>query len=323
MQATFAEVESGPEPVVAMPEAENGKAVGGNGDGNDPLIEAMIRSRVYQEYERSFTDATGLPVVLTPVETWQLPHHGRPGENPFCALIAKKSRACVACLQTQEKLCGKAVDGAQTVVCPVGLCDSAVPVRMGSRLVGFLRTGQVFRKKPGEVQFNHAARLSEEWGIAANRSTLRHTYFSTKIVPPKQYESIVKLLTIFSQHLTMLGNQIFMQQKNSELPAITKAREYIHEHSSEELTLADVARSINTSTFYFCKLFKRVTGIHFTEYVSRVRIERSKNLLLNPNLRISEIAFEVGFQSLTHFNRMFKKILGQSPTAYRTQLLEH
>jgi AraC-like DNA-binding protein len=63
-----------------------------------------------------------------------------------------------------------------------------------------------------------------------------------------------------------------------------------------------------------------VTGINFTDYVARLRIERARNLLLNPNLRISEIAFEVGFQSLTHFNRVFKRILGESPTEYRSHL---
>ena len=52
-------------------------------------------------------------------------------------------------------------------------------------------------------------------------------------------------------------------------------------------------------------------------------LEKAKNLLLNPNLRVSEIAYEVGFQSLTHFNRVFKRILGQSPTEYRAQLLAH
>jgi AraC-like DNA-binding protein len=63
-----------------------------------------------------------------------------------------------------------------------------------------------------------------------------------------------------------------------------------------------------------------MTGINFTDYLARVRIEKSKNLLLNPNLRVSEIAYEVGFQSLTHFNRVFKKLLGQSPTDYRAHL---
>jgi AraC-like DNA-binding protein len=51
-----------------------------------------------------------------------------------------------------------------------------------------------------------------------------------------------------------------------------------------------------------------------------VRIEKAKNLALNPNLKISEIAFDVGFQSLTHFNRVFRKLTGHSPTGYREQL---
>jgi AraC-like DNA-binding protein len=51
-----------------------------------------------------------------------------------------------------------------------------------------------------------------------------------------------------------------------------------------------------------------------------MRTERAKNLLLNPNLRVSEIAYEVGFQSLTHFNRVFKRILGRSPTEFRERL---
>ena len=82
-----------------------------------------------------------------------------------------------------------------------------------------------------------------------------------------------------------------------------------------------MAKAVNSSPFYFCKMFKKGTGINFTEYLSRIRIERSKNLLLNPHLRVSEIAFEVGFQSLTHFNRVFKNTVGQSPTHYREQLL--
>jgi len=81
-----------------------------------------------------------------------------------------------------------------------------------------------------------------------------------------------------------------------------------------------VAKAVNTSTSYFCRIFKKYTGLNFTDYVSRIRIEKAKSLLLNPNLRISEIAYEVGFQSLTHFNRVFKRVVGQSPTVYRASL---
>jgi len=293
----------------------------GNGNANRALIEALVSSKIYQDYERAFSETTGFPVALRPVETWQLPHHGKRNESPFCEILAQKSRACAACLQVQESLSERSTQEPQSVLCPVGMCDTAVPVRLGDRLIGFLQTGQVFRKKPTQAQFERAAKLVSEWGVSVERQKLSEAYFNTQVVSQKQHESVVKLLTIFAQHLSMLSNQVVVQQDNAEPPVITRAKEYIHEHQTEELSLGQVAKSVNTSTFYFCKMFKKVTGINFTDYLSRVRIEKSKNLLLNPNLRVSEIAFEVGFQSLTHFNRVFKKILGQSPTEYRAQLL--
>ena len=64
------------------------------------------------------------------------------------------------------------------------------------------------------------------------------------------------------------------------------------------------------------KVFVKHNGCETNLYDS----EKAKNLLLNPNLRISEVAYEIGFQSLTHFNRVFKKITGQSPTEFRSKL---
>jgi AraC-like DNA-binding protein len=293
----------------------------GNGNGDRGLIEALVNSKVFQDYERAFTEATGLPVALRPVETWQLPHHGKRNEGPFCSLISTRSRACASCLSVQEKLTEIATKEAQSIGCPNGLSDTAVPVRLGDRLIGFLQTGQFFRKGPTQTQFDRVAKQVAQWGVDVERETLREAYFASRVVPARTHEAVVKLLTIFAQHLSMLSNQVVVQHENAEPPVITRAKDYIHEHQTENLRLGHVAKACNTSTFYFCKMFKKVTGINFTDYLSRVRIEKSKNLLLNPNLRVSEIAFEVGFQSLTHFNRVFKKILGQSPTEYRSQLL--
>jgi AraC-like DNA-binding protein/ligand-binding sensor protein len=342
MQTTFVKQDSGP--FSGRADVYNGTSTGarnisvaadakaktllslpnGNGNGNGrALVEALCKSKIYQEYERAFSEATGLPVALRPVESWQLPFHGKRNENPFCDMLAQKSRACAACLQVQEKLSERAVEEPETVTCPAGLCDTAVPVRLGDRVIGFLQTGQVFRKKPSQAQFERTVKLAAEWGVEADREQLRKAYFGTRILSNAHHESVIKLLSIFAQHLSMLSNQVVVQQGNAEPPVITRAKEFIHEHQTEELSLGQVAKAVNTSTFYFCKMFKKITGINFTDYLSRVRIEKSKNLLLNPNLRVSEIAFEVGFQSLTHFNRVFKRILGQSPTKYRAQLLGH
>jgi AraC-like DNA-binding protein len=290
-----------------------------NSNGKN-LVDALTNSKVYLDYARAFNEITGLPLTLRPVESWKLPYHGRRNENGYCALMARKSSACASCLQTQQRLSECATHEAQSLTCVSGLTESAVPVRLGEHLIGFLQTGQVFRKKPTPAQFERVARHVRSWGLEVDHEQLRRAYFQTRVLSPREHDSIVKMLGIFSQHLAMVSNQVLVRQEHPEPPMITRAKEYIQEHQSEDLSLGQVARAVNTSTFYFCKVFRKATGINFTDYVSRVRIEKAKNLALNPNLRISEIAFEVGFQSLTHFNRVFKKITGLSPTEYRAQL---
>jgi AraC-like DNA-binding protein len=284
------------------------------------LVERLSESKIYGEYERAFSEATGLPLRLRSTESWQLPHHGQRKENAFCALMAGKSRACAACLQVQQTLAETARHEARSVSCAVGMSDTAVPVKLGERLIGFLHTGQVFRKKPTDAQFAKVVQLVKEWGIENSAEELKKAWFDTRLLSQREHDAVVKLLEIFAAHLSELSNQIVVQQENAEPPMITKAKQYIQEKQGEGLSLGEVAKAVNTSTFYFCKMFKKYTGLNFTEYVSRVRIESAKNLLLNPNLRISEIAYEVGFQSLTHFNRVFKNIVGEAPTEYRARL---
>ena len=108
-----------------------------------------------------------------------------------------------------------------------------------------------------------------------------------------------------------------IQDAEAEAPVIRRARAYIAGHHADPISLDDVARALHVSPFYFCKMFKKATGLTFTEYLSRTRVERAKTLLLNPHLRVSEIAYSVGFQSLTHFNRRFHEFTGESPTHFR------
>jgi AraC-like DNA-binding protein/ligand-binding sensor protein len=285
------------------------------------VIEAIRSSAIYQDYERAFNEATGLPLSLRPVESWQLPHHKERKENPFCAFLAERSKACAACLQVQQQLTEAAANEPASVTCAAGLCDTAVPLRLGDRLLGFLHTGQIFRRKPTPGQFEKLTQLLVQWGLQGETEKLKAAYMDTRVMSTKEHESVVKLLAIFAQHLSLLSNQILVQQENAEPPMIRRAKEFIQQHYTEEISLEQVAKAVNTSTFYFCKMFKKFTGVNYTEYLSRIRIENARNLLLNPNLRISEIAFAAGFQSLTHFNRVFKKVVGESPTEFRGHLV--
>lgn len=113
-------------------------------------------------------------------------------------------------------------------------------------------------------------------------------------------------------------NSELLNNKEAEPSAIRRARQYITRNYREDLSLSDVARALNTDVFYFCRLFKKSSGIGFAEYLGRIRIETAMELLANSELHVSAIAFEVGFQALSSFNRLFRRFTRMSPTEYRT-----
>ncbi len=113
------------------------------------------------------------------------------------------------------------------------------------------------------------------------------------------------------------------KEKRVEPVKIWNAQKYIAENSDEKISLTDVARAMGMSATHLSEKFKEVTGMNFVRYVARARFEKARTLLHDVDLRITEIAFAVGFQSLSQFNRVFKKLCGQSPTEYRTANGKH
>ncbi len=284
------------------------------------LVEQLRRSQIYRDYERAFRETTGLPLTLRSLDSFDLPHRGDPKENEFCAIMAGANRSCSACLQLQKRVEEEARIEPKTLRCFAGMCDSAVPVRVGENLVAFLQTGQIFLQQPNGGQFNRAARTVLKFGADIDLQRLEEAFFHTRVVTRKQYESILRLLVIFAQHMATLSNRLMVQEESTESPAVGRARLFIAEHHAEEIALTDVARAVNMSAYYFCKSFRKATGLTFTDYLARVRVEKVKNLLLNPHKRVSEAAYEAGFQSLSQFNRVFRRVAGEAPSVYRDRL---
>lgn len=286
---------------------------------NTALVANLAKSDLYREYGSAYNEATGLPLAIRPLEYWQVPLHHQKKENSFCALMAARSGTCAACLQTQERLTRSAMEAPATTVCVRGLSEAAAPIRLGEQTIGFLQTGQVMRSKPTASQFAKVLRQVRETGVETEESILREAYFKTPVVSQKRLDSAAQLLGIFAQHLALKGNEITLRAAGTEPPLVTKAKAYIRDHQEGPLSLEEVAKAVHTSKFNFCKIFKKATGLTFTDYLARVRTEKAKKLLADLNRRISEIAYDVGFQSLTHFNRIFRTLTGLSPTAYRAQ----
>jgi len=288
---------------------------------NSEIVLQLSKSQVYRDYEKAFNQSMQLPLVLRPHEIWHQALHGKKHENPFCALLAKTNRTCAACLQVQQELTSGKSGRTTSVTCFAGLCDTAIPVSAGKDVIGFLQTGQVALGEPTAAGFSKISLQLVDWGIKVDLNELHDAYFHSKVLRRQQYEGMIRLLEIFANHLSLIANQVLVKQQNTESPLVSKAKKYISEHQAESLSLGQMAQFLNMSTFYFCKMFKKTTGLTFTDYLARTRVERAKNLLLNPNVRVSEVAYDCGFISLTHFNRVFKRLVGKSPTQFRHSLI--
>jgi AraC-like DNA-binding protein len=136
------------------------------------------------------------------------------------------------------------------------------------------------------------------------------------------FGQLLNLLEIFqvlslSKEVTALNEQdtsvkLFLDDK-IRMGAIYK---YIHSNYNQAPDVNAVASSVHLSTPSFCRYFKKQTRMTFTDFVNQYRITQSKTLLLN-DVTVSEACYEVGFESLSYFNKLFKRITGMNPSAFR------
>ena len=289
------------------------------------LLHRLAASERFHVYQDAFRTATGLPLRLVSSDPggWCLDDQ-RINRSPFCEALNLCKSACGACLETNRRLMEEAeVNGPTTCHCFAGLCATAVPVKMGASVIGYLKTGQVFNQVPTEAEFDDVlGAIGRKTMDPSAVNDLKEAYLQTRAVEPQRYQSMVTLLESFAEQLSAHADSLAIIEEGSEPAAIAKARKYIHANLDQPLPLGQVARQAGLSESHFCRLFKDSTGLTLTDYVNRCRIDWAKRELLSPEARISEIAFLIGYQSLSQFNRSFARIVGVSPTLYRKEQLE-
>jgi AraC-like DNA-binding protein/ligand-binding sensor protein len=288
------------------------------------IFERLLSSERFTIYQDAFRAATGLPLRLVESDTekWCLDDQSI-NRSPFCEKLNLCKSACHACIDVNKRLMEEAdVSGPATCHCFAGLYASAVPIKLGASTIAYLKTGQVFSRSPDENAFRDVLAVLGKKTIPQKEVDLLHdAYFQTRAVEPQRYQSMITLLASFAEQLSHYTEQLAIIDQGSEPAAIAKAKKYIHENLDQALPLGEVARVAGLSESHFCRLFKDATDLTLTDYINRCRIEWAKRELLRPEVRVSEIAYQIGYQSLSQFNRSFARITGTSPTNYRRDQL--
>ena len=96
---------------------------------------------------------------------------------------------------------------------------------------------------------------------------------------------------------------------------------FIQNHFDEHITNLQLSKIASMSPAYLCRFFKKATGMTLSDYILRCRIEKAKELLILDDLSVSQIAFQVGFESLNYFDRVFKKLVYSTPQEFRQSYL--
>ncbi|MDD9270714.1 response regulator [Paenibacillus sp. GCM10023248] len=113
--------------------------------------------------------------------------------------------------------------------------------------------------------------------------------------------------------------QVYEHHASGSDRSVDVVLQYIRTHYQEELSLEKVAAIVYLNPVYFSQLFKQKTGQGFKEYVIHLRLEQAKQLLMNPKLKLADVAERIGYQDMRHFSQVFRKKYGMTPSEYRQE----
>ncbi|MBB6729807.1 response regulator [Cohnella zeiphila] len=176
----------------------------------------------------------------------------------------------------------------------------------------------------GKIKANHFAMfvLSK---MDAHLGTLNVGLLELPEADWQSFDELARLETLDEMRMwfrrRMLEVSELLQERKTKKGRrlIEEVEAFVRGRLADRLTLRDVADRFAFSPNYFGHLFKEETGEKFTDYVTRLRIEKAKELLGDPKLRVFEVAHQVGFKKIAHFSVQFKQVYGLSPGDYRKQ----
>ncbi|WNS44894.1 response regulator [Paenibacillus sp. MMS20-IR301] len=126
----------------------------------------------------------------------------------------------------------------------------------------------------------------------------------------------------FAAVLLRMLEQLGCRAAGKEMPQLAQVKSYVEEHYAENITLESIAALVYMNPYYFSSFFKKHTGQNFKNYLTEVRMDHARRLLLQSDLMVYEIADRVGYNNARHFSDMFKKQFGKLPQEYK-QSVKH
>ncbi|MFZ2657331.1 MAG: PocR ligand-binding domain-containing protein [Victivallales bacterium] len=286
-------------------------------------FEHLAESGRFTEFTKLLMKLTGLVMALnSPEGIIRGTSSSLKGGSPLCRLIRGNSEGLLRCTNCDRRYHKKAVQNSkpQLYTCHAGFLDMAVPVFVQGRHVATISSGQVLPEPPSQIACKRF--LKQISWLDYPESVLRRAYFESPYLPREKIRYVMELLELFALQLCDSLQKIKELEARLDRDEIRRAKEFIAGHfHNTSLGLSDVATHVRLSPAHFSHIFKQESGMSFVQAVQAKRVAEAKKLMTNTSKSITEICFSCGFNSLTHFNRVFRHIEGCSPSQYRNRAL--
>ena len=255
---------------------------------------------------------------------------------PFCSYVKfhhrKIDEACQKNTKLLEEYCRKA-DGPFIGMCFCGIYELVIPIKYEDTLLAAICIGGFFSDK--EASMKRLEKICERNGINdTEKEILRKRmdescnlweYF------PEQLASILAQTEIIAEQIKLLylllSERGVIKRKKQyfagafrQVP-LSMAIEYISMNFCKPITLQDIARECRCSSSYISHMFNKHMGYNVKTFINMLRVNKAKDLLMNPGIRITDIAMECGYTDSNYFSTIFRKITGKTPSEYREEQL--
>ena len=211
---------------------------------------------------------------------------------------------------------GEAADGMEAMNQIDALQPDIVIMDINIPIMNGLKVIQCSRMKHPEIAFVIVSGY-DDFSYCREALRLKITDYILKPVNYEEFGACIDNLKI-----ALFRQQLPQEETQGEERPIMAITRYLQEHLSEDISLSVLAEEFHLSAQYISQLFKSEIGVNFLAYLTNIRMERAKKLLLSTALSIGEISEQLGFGDYRVFTKVFKKSEGVTPSQYRRDFLE-
>ena len=226
---------------------------------------------------------------------------------PVCDHVKEKDfSSCFRCRNTVLKLLLKRKKPCAGY-CTKGVYEYCRPVVRNGTVAAVISVGNILTDDPRQLE-----RLSKY----VKKSLLRTMEKNFTL------EDCCRTADLLESYIHYLLDRYGETTQEASDVLIENIKSYIAENLLHDFSMADLSTVFNYNEKYLGRLFKQKTGMSIKEYCNLAKIKKAKYMLENTRMSIANIAIQVGYNNVTYFNRIFKKVTGQSPQAYRGEAKE-